>query len=107
MNSLDLFSVRALMQALEQIHSASELVALPEALFSAVRVLVPAARLSIDQLDLKTGVVTSVTSEDRLFSEETKRRIVEVMPSHPVMPAVRDGARGVIRVTGGSENDRG
>ena len=47
MNSLDLFSVRALMQALEQIHSASELVALPEALFSAVRVLVPAARLSI------------------------------------------------------------
>src|SRR5215469_7309304 len=96
MNSLDLFSVRALMQALEQIHSTRDLVALPETLFSAVRGLVPAARLSIDQLDLKTGIVTSVTTEDRLFSEETKRRIVELMPSHPVMPAVKAGARGAI-----------
>jgi hypothetical protein len=83
------------MQALEQIHSARELVALPEAFFSAVRGLVPAARFSIDQLDLKTGIVTSVTSEDRLFSEETKQRIIELMPSHPVMPAVRAIARAV------------
>jgi DNA-binding CsgD family transcriptional regulator len=99
MNSLNIFSVRALMLALEQIHSARELVALPEAFFSAARGLVPAARFSIDQLDLKTGIVTSVTSEDRLFSEETKQRIIELMPSHPVMPAVRAGARGAIRVT--------
>jgi DNA-binding CsgD family transcriptional regulator len=99
MNSLDLFSVRALMQALQQIHSIMDLFALPESLFSAVRGLVPESRLSIDQLDLKTGVVMSVSSEDRFFSEEMKRKIVELMPSHPVMPAVKAGARGAIRVT--------
>jgi DNA-binding CsgD family transcriptional regulator len=99
MNSIDIFSVQALLRALEQIHSARELVALPESLFSAVRGLISDARVSIDQLDLKTGFVTSVSSEDRFFSEEMKRKIVELMPSHPVMPAVRAGARGAIRVT--------
>jgi hypothetical protein len=65
MNSLNIFGVRALMQALQQIHSTIDREALPEVLFSAVRGRVPAARLSIDQLDLKTGIVTSATSEDR------------------------------------------
>jgi DNA-binding CsgD family transcriptional regulator len=87
------------MQALEQIHSTMDLFALPHSLFSAVRGLVPNSRLSLDQLDLKTGIVMSVSSEDRFFSEEMKRKIVELMPSHPVMPAVRAGARGAIRVT--------
>ena len=99
MNSLDLFSIRALMQALQQIHSTMDLFELPGSLFAAVRGLVPDSRLSIDQLDLTTGVVMSVSSEDRFFSEEMKRRIVELMPSHPVMPTVKPGARGAIRVT--------
>src|SRR4029077_10210496 len=30
---------------------------------------------------------------------EMKRKVVELMPSHPVMPAVKAGARGAIRVT--------
>jgi hypothetical protein len=59
MNSLDLFSVRALMQALQQIHSTMDLFELPGSLFGAVRGLVPDSRLSIDQLDLKTGTVMS------------------------------------------------
>src|SRR5271157_4709003 len=84
MNSLDLFSVRALMQVLQQIHSTLDLFELPESLFAAIRGLVPDSRLSIDQLDVKTGVVMSVSSEDRFFSEEMKRKIVELMPSHPV-----------------------
>jgi hypothetical protein len=82
MNSLDLFSVRALMQVLQQIHSTMDFEALPETLFSAVRGLAPDSRLSIDQLDLKTGIVMSVSSEDRFFSEEMKRKIVELVPSH-------------------------
>jgi DNA-binding CsgD family transcriptional regulator len=41
----------------------------------------------------------SVSSEDRFFSEEMKRKIVELMPSHPVMPAYKAGRRGAIRVT--------
>jgi hypothetical protein len=76
------------MQAVEQIHSTKDLEVLPETFFSAIRGLVPDSRLSIDQLDLKTGVVNSVSSEDRRFPEEMKRKIVELMPSHPVSEAV-------------------
>jgi hypothetical protein len=47
------------MQALQQIHSTMDLFELPGSLFGAVRGLVPDSRLSIDQLDLKTGTVMS------------------------------------------------
>jgi len=93
MDSLDLFSIRAMMQALQQIHSIMDIFARPGSLFSTVRGLVPDSRLSIDELDLKTGVVKSVSSEDRFFSKGMKRKIVEPMRSHPVMPAVRAGAQ--------------
>jgi DNA-binding CsgD family transcriptional regulator len=99
MNSLDLFSVRALMQALEQIHSARELATLPKSLFSAVRALVPGAVFTIDELDLTTGVVTELTSVERLFPQDIKKRVLELMPTHPAMPAYKAGARGAIRVT--------
>ena len=61
MNSLDIFSVPALMRALEQIHSTMDLEVLPEALFSALECLVPDAGLSLDLLDLKSGVAGSRT----------------------------------------------
>jgi hypothetical protein len=54
MNSLDLFSVRALMQALQQIHSTLDLDVPPERLFSAITALVPGAVSTIDELDLTT-----------------------------------------------------
>ena len=41
MNSLNIFSVRALIGALEQIHSTMDLASLPEALYSALRGLMP------------------------------------------------------------------
>jgi len=44
MQSIDIVSVRALMQALEQIHSSTDLVVLPGVLFSAIKQLVPDAR---------------------------------------------------------------
>jgi hypothetical protein len=70
MNSLDSFSVRALMRALEQIHSTMDLAALPEKLFSAVAAVVPGAVFTIDELDVTTGVVTELTSVERLFPED-------------------------------------
>jgi DNA-binding CsgD family transcriptional regulator len=99
MNSLDIFSVRALMRALEQIHSTLDLEILPETLFSAVRELVAGAQFSFDQLDLRTGVGISMISRDLVFPEEMKKKIIELMPTHPVVPAYKEGRRGAIRVT--------
>jgi DNA-binding CsgD family transcriptional regulator len=96
---LDIFSVRALMQTLKQIHSTMDLEALPEKLFSAVTALVPGAVFTIDELDVTTGVVTELTSVERLFPADIKKRVLELMPTHPAMPAYKAGARGAIRVT--------
>ena len=61
------------MRALEQIHSTMDLAALPEKLFSAVTAVVPGAVFTLDELDLTTGVVTELTSVERLFPVERIR----------------------------------
>jgi DNA-binding CsgD family transcriptional regulator len=99
MNSLDIFSVRALMRALAKIHSTMDLAVLPEALFFASEDLVPDAGCSLDQLDLQSGVVTDVTNRNLVVPEQIKERVLELLPSHPAMPAYKAGRRGVIPVT--------
>jgi hypothetical protein len=61
--------------------------------------MVPDAGCSLDQLDLKTGIVTEITNAKLVFPEQIRKRVLELMPSHPVMPTVKPGARGAIRVT--------
>jgi len=99
MNSLDIFSVRALMQALEQIHSTKDLCDLPQVLFSALKSLIPGAMVTFDQLDLKTRIATAQISEDSSVGAEVKTRVLELMPDHPVVPRMKSGAKGAIRVT--------
>jgi len=99
MNSLDIFSVRALMQALEQIHSTKDLCDLPQVLFSALKSLIPGAMVTFDQLDLKTRIATTQISEDSSVGAEVKTRVLELMPDHPVVPRMKSGAKGAIRVT--------
>ena len=99
MNSLDILSVKALMRALEQIHSTLDLEVLTEALFCALEDLVPDASCSLDQLDLQGGVVTDVTNGNRVVPEQIKERVLELVPSYPAMPAYKAGRRGVIPVT--------
>src|SRR5215472_12542116 len=99
MNSLDVLSVRALMRALEQIHSTLDLEVLPEALFCALEDLVPDAGFSLDQLDLQGGVATDLTNATRVVPEQIKERVLELLPPHPAMPAYKAGRRGVIPVT--------
>src|SRR5215472_8783371 len=98
MNSLDILSVKALMRALEQIHSTLDLEALPEALFCALEDLVPDASCSLDQLDLQGGVVTDVTNGNWVVPEHAKEQVLELIPSYPAMPAYK-GRRGVIPLT--------
>src|SRR5215472_16073595 len=96
MNSLDILSVRALMRALEQIHSTLDLEVLPKALFCALEDLVPDAECSLHQLDLESGVVTDVMNGNRVVPEQIKERALGLMPSHSVMPAYKAGRMGVI-----------
>ena len=88
MNSLDLFSVRALMQAPQQIHSTMDLAALPGKLFSAVKTLVSGAVFIMDHLDVTTGVVIELTSVG-YAPESMKERILELIPTHPVVPGCK------------------
>lgn len=53
----------------------------------------------MDQLDLKRGVVTDITNARLVFPEPIKTRVLELIPSHPAMPAYKAGRRGVIPVT--------
>jgi DNA-binding CsgD family transcriptional regulator len=87
------------MRALEQIHSTRALEVLPEALFSALEDLVPGAAFSLDQLGPQSGVVADVTNANRVVPEQIKERVLELMPSHPAMPAYKATRRGVIPVT--------
>ena len=99
MNSLDIFSLEALMRALAEIHSTTDLAVLPEALFCALADLVPDAGCNLDQLDLQSGIVTDVTNANPALPEQIKERVLELMPSPPAMPAYKAGRRGVIPLT--------
>jgi hypothetical protein len=59
----------------------------------------PDAGCSLDQFYLKTGIVTDITNANLVFSEATKKRVLELTPSHPAMLAYKAGRRGVIPVT--------
>jgi hypothetical protein len=87
------------MGALEQIHSTMDLEVLREAPFSALEDLVPDAACSLDELDIKTGIVTEMTNAKLVFPEQIRKRALELKPSHPAMPAYKAGRRGVIPVT--------
>jgi hypothetical protein len=99
MNSLDIFSVRALMQALERIHSTRDIAEFPQVIFSTLKSLVPGAMVTFDHLDLKTNIATKRISEDSLVGAEVKARVLALMPNHPVVPTLKSGAKGAIRVT--------
>src|SRR5215469_12300819 len=99
MNSLEIFSLPALMRALAEIHSTTDLAVLPEALFCALEDLVPDAGCSLDRLDLRSGIGTDVTNGNLVVPEQIKKRVLELMPSHPAMPAYKAGRRGVIPLT--------
>jgi hypothetical protein len=79
MNSLNIFSVRPLMRALEQIHSTRDITELPQVLFSTPKSLVPGAMVTFDHLDLKTNIATTRISEDSVVGAEVKARVRELM----------------------------
>jgi DNA-binding CsgD family transcriptional regulator len=99
MESISVRSVKALLGSLERIHSAESLQQFPTIVFSALGDLVEASVFSLDTFNLKTGEVISATSDRVPISPEIKKRIVELVPTNPVIPIARTGAKGAIRLT--------
>jgi len=99
MESISVRSVKALLRSLEQIHSLESLKQFPTTVFSALGELIEASVFSLDTFNLKTGEVISATSDQVPISSEIKKRIVELVPTNPVIPIARTGAKGAIRLT--------
>jgi DNA-binding CsgD family transcriptional regulator len=99
MESLSVKSVKALMRSLERIHSADGLKQFPSVVFSALSELVEGGVFSLDTLNLKTREVFSATSDNVPLSSEIKNRIVELVPTKPLIPIAQAGATGAIKLS--------
>ena len=89
--------VRALMAAIERIHATPRIEAFSGEVFHAIGELIPDVFLSLDQLNVKTGEVNH--SANNVLAPEILAKVIELLPTHPVMPAAMAGLRGAIRVT--------
>jgi DNA-binding CsgD family transcriptional regulator len=96
METLSLDKVQDLLRAAEAVHAADGLEQFPGAVFNALGDLIKGTFFSLDTVDLETGKVISGTSDNVPISEEIKKRIVELVPTNPAIPAVEKGA---IRLT--------
>jgi DNA-binding CsgD family transcriptional regulator len=99
MDTISIRRVQALMRSLERIHGAESLRDFAPAVFSALGELIDGCLFSLDTFNVKTGEVISATSDNVPISAEVKNRIVELIPTHPVMPFARSGAKGAIRLS--------
>jgi len=87
------------MRSLERIYGAEGLREFPSAVFSALGELFKDCVFSLDTFNPKTGEVISATSDDDRVSAELKQRLVELLPTHPVVPAARAGAKGAVKLS--------
>ena len=99
MYSVSFRKTRLLTHTFEKIHSADNLGQFSATVFYALRELIPDTLFSLNTLDLRTGHVTSATSDYVPASNEIRNRIAELVPTHPVIPLVQRGAKGAIRLT--------
>jgi DNA-binding CsgD family transcriptional regulator len=97
MDSLSMADVRRLMAAIERINSASRMEAFSGEVFHAISELMPDVILSLDQLNVKTGGVSH--TGNMVFAPDILAKLIELLPTHPVMPSAMAGLRGAIRVT--------
>lgn len=99
MDSLGLATVRKLMLAIERIYSVSSLESFGPEAFAAIAEVLPDAFISLEQLSLTTGQISSLRSDETRMTPTIEQRVIELLPSHPAMSRVLAGARGAIRVT--------
>ncbi len=49
--------------------------------------------------NLRTGKVSHLTSDAFVIAAEIRARVIDLIPSHPVMPATMAGLKSAVRVT--------
>jgi DNA-binding CsgD family transcriptional regulator len=99
MDSLTLATVRKLMLAVERIHSVAEPDSFGPEVFAATAEILPEVFINFEPLDLRTGQVSSVRSEEERMSAGIEQRMVELLPEHPAVNRVQADAKGAICVT--------
>jgi hypothetical protein len=99
MVSISVQKVGDLIRSLERLYSADNLKQSPSTVFRALSEIIEGGGFSLDAVDLKTGEVISETSENRLMSAEIKNRTVELVPTNPAIPMVREGSKDAIRLS--------
>ena len=99
MESLSLVKVQAMLRSLERLHNAESLTEFAPTVFSALSEIIDGAIFSLDTFNLKTEEVVSATSDNIPISSEIKSRIVELVPTNPVIPIASAGVKGAIRIT--------
>jgi hypothetical protein len=96
MVSISVQKVGDLIRSLERLYSADNLKQFPSTVFRALSEIIEGGGFSLDTVDLKTG---EVISENRLMSAEIKNRTVELVPTNPAIPMVREGSKDAIRLS--------
>jgi hypothetical protein len=93
MEAISIQKVQPLIRCLERLYSAENLTQFPSAVFSALGEIIEGCVFSLDTVSLKTGEVTSETSDKVLMSPKIKNRLVESALAKQAIPMVRQTPR--------------
>ncbi|RYD82478.1 MAG: hypothetical protein EOP84_09330 [Verrucomicrobiaceae bacterium] len=100
MSTLQSMEVAQLLEALEQIHTPGELQGFPQRMFTVLERLLPDTVLSLEAYDLQLGKGTSAANRlPEKGAEEWAARILELLPSHPVLPYLTKEPNAVVAIT--------
>jgi DNA-binding CsgD family transcriptional regulator len=88
-----------LLNAVECIHSQDNLSTFHVCLFRAISGLVEDVVITMDSTRLTDGKAESRNTKEAVMSQEMQSVFLELLPENPAAPALRDGARGLLRVT--------
>jgi DNA-binding CsgD family transcriptional regulator len=88
-----------LLNAVECIHAQDDLSTFHVCLFQAISGLVEDVVLTMDSTRLMDGKAESRNTKEGIASQEMQSLLLLLFPENPAAPALRNGARGLLRVT--------
>lgn len=88
-----------ILEALEQIHCPGELSEFSGRIFDTIERLIPGVIMSLETFDMQTGISSSATSRaPQQNTAEWRKRILELLPTHPAFPHVAANPQTVIAI---------
>jgi hypothetical protein len=88
-----------LLNAVESIHAQDDLSTFHVCLFQAISGLVEDVVLTMDSTRLMDGKAESRNTKEGIISKQMQSLLLLLLPENPAAPALRTGARGLLRVT--------